>query len=102
METKKVLFTRKFSGFGALQEAHILQYALTRDTESTVQYGVSVTELRADGENTQAFGALCHSMHAACRLLTYLFENAVEPQMVPGVIDDIRSANLLSNVDDIG
>lgn len=95
METSQVLFTRSFTGFGPLQDAHILQYALTTDPPGALRYGVSITVLKAGGQDTQSCRAICGTREGACSLLVFLWENAVEPRAVHGVVEDIRRAGLL-------
>ena len=70
METTEVLYTRNFTDLGPLQSAHVLQYALTTDPGCAFRYGT-------------------------CRLLVFLWENAVEPCAVRGIVEDIRRAGLL-------
>ena len=87
MKTTEVLYTRNFTDLGPLQSAHILQYAL--------RYGVSVTVLQAGGRDTQSCRAICDTQEGTCRLLVFLWENAVEPCAVRGIVEDIRRAGLL-------
>lgn len=96
METTQVLYTRNFSDLGRLQEAHILQYALTSDPQEELPYGVAVTVLRRGDHFSQFCRALFRRKDDACRLLVFLWENAVGPQAMPGMIEDLRRADLLS------
>ena len=79
MKTTEVLYTRNFTDLGPLQSAHILQYALTTDPGCALRYGVSVTVLQAGGRDTQSCRAICDTQEGTCRLLVFLWENAVEP-----------------------
>lgn len=96
METTQVLYTRNFSDLGRLQEAHILQYALTADPQEALPYGVAVTALWRNDQSAQFCRALFRWKEDACRLLTFLWENAVDPQAMPGMVEDLRRADLLS------
>ena len=58
METTQVLYTRNFSDLGRLQEAHILQYALTSDPQEALPYGVAITALRRNEQSAQFCRAL--------------------------------------------
>ena len=77
MKTTEVLYTRNFTDLGPLQSAHILQYALTTDPGCALRYGVSVTVLQAGGRDTQSCRAICDTQEGTCRLLVFLWENAV-------------------------
>lgn len=92
METTEVLYTRNFTDLGPLQSAHVLQYALTTDPGCALRYGVSVTVLQAGGRDTQSCRAICDTQEGTCRLLVFLWENAVEPCAVRGIVEDIRGA----------
>lgn len=96
METTQVLFTRNYSDLGRMQEAHILQYALTTDPQEAMPYGVAVTALWRNDRSVQFCRALFRLKEDACRLLVFLWENAVDPQTMPGMIEDLRRADLLS------
>ena len=89
-----LLYTYK-ADLGPLQSAHILQYALTTDPGCALRYGVSVTVLQAGGRDTQSCRAICDTQEGTCRLLVFLWENAVEPCAVRGIVEDIRRAGLL-------
>ena len=95
MKTTEVLYTRNFTDLGPLQSAHILQYALTTDPGCALRYGVSVTVLQAGGRDTQSCRAICDTQEGTCRLPVFLWENAVEPCAVRGIVEDIRRAGLL-------
>lgn len=95
MRTTEVLYTRSFTDLGTLQAARILQYALTKDTECALCYGVSVTVLQAGHRRTQSCRAICDTQEQACRLLVFLWENGVEPGTVQGVLEDLRHAGFL-------
>ena len=84
-----------FTDLGPLQSAHVLQYALTTDPGCAFRYGVSVTVLQAGGRDTQSCRAICDTQEGICRLLVFLWENAVEPCAVRGIVEDIRRAGLL-------
>ena len=86
MKTTEVLYTRNFTDLGPLQSAHILQYALTTDPGCALQAG---------GRDTQSCRAICDTQEGTCRLLVFLWENAVEPCAVRGIVEDIRRAGLL-------
>jgi len=96
MDKMQILYTRRFSDLGSLQKPHILQYALTKDAACEQSYGVSVTELYAGREDSQACRAICGSAQAACKLLIYLYENSVEPCAVRGVVENIQKTGALS------
>lgn len=95
METTQVLYTRNFSGFGALQDAHVLQYALVTASEGELRYGVSVTVLRPGGQDTRLCRAISNTQEGACGLLVFLWENAVGPQAMEDVVADMRHAGIL-------
>lgn len=95
METTQVLYTRNFSDFGQIQQAHILQYALTTDPQEILPYGVAITALWRNDQSAQFCRALFRWKEDACRLLVFLWENAVDPQAMPGMIEDLRRANQL-------
>lgn len=95
METTQVLYTRNFSDLGRLQQAHILQYALTADLQEALPYGVAITALWRDDQSARFCRALFRRKEDACRLLVFLWENAVDPQTMPGMIEDLRRANQL-------
>ena len=96
METTQVLYTRNFSDLGRLQEAHILQYALTTDPQEAMPYGVAITALWRNDQYAQFCRALFRGKEDACRLLMFLWENAVDPQAMTGVVEDLQRADLLS------
>lgn len=95
METTQVLYTRIFTDLGPLQEAHILQYALTSDPRETLPYGIVVTALHKKGKTFQSCQSLFRREEDACRLLIFLWENAIEPQVMPGLVEDLRRAGVL-------
>lgn len=94
METSEVLYTRCFSDFGSLQSAHVLQYAVVTDSSRAPCYGVSVITLQTTGKEEKTCPAICGTREQACRLLLFLWENAVSPQAMPGIIEDIRRMGL--------
>lgn len=96
METTQVLFTRNFSDLGRMQEAHILQYALTADPQEAAPYGVAVMALWRNDRSAQFCRSLFRWKEDAFRLLTFLWENAIDPQTMPDVLEDLRCADLLS------
>lgn len=90
MNRIQILYTRRFSDLGSLQEPHILQYALTKDDAGALPYGISVTGLYAERECSQVCRTICASAEEACNVLLYLYENAVEPCAVMGVLENIQ------------
>lgn len=96
METTQVLYTRNFSDLDQLQEAHILQYALTADPQEPNPYGVAVMELWRNDRSAQFCRALFRWKEDAFRLLTFLWENTIDSQTMPEIIEDLRCADLLS------
>lgn len=92
MDAIKILYTRRFSDLGCLQEPHIRQYALTKDDGNALPYGVSIIGLYAGREDSQACRAVCGTLKDASDLLLYLYENSVEPCAVSDVIEDIRKS----------
>ena len=96
MGNTQILYTRRFSDLGALQEPHILQYALINDTDGALPYGVAITGLYAGRQETQSCRAISHSAEKACRLLLYLYENAVEPCAAAGVVENIRRSGAMA------
>ena len=96
METTQVLYTRNFSDLDRLQEAHVLQYALTADPQEAAPYGVAVMALWRNDRSAQFCRALFRWKEDALRLLTFLWENGVDPQTMPDMIEDLRYADLLS------
>lgn len=96
MSNTQILYTRRFSDLGALQKPHILQYALTNDADGALPYGISVTGLYAEGEETRTCRAICSSAEKACRVLLYLYENAVEPCAAADIIENIRQAGAMA------
>lgn len=95
METTQVIYTRSFSNFGRLQKAHVLQYTLTSDPQEALPYGVAITMISQNDQSTQFCRALFRWKEDACRLLAFLWENSVDPQTMPGLIEDLRRADLL-------
>lgn len=95
METTQVIYTRSFSNFGRLQKAHVLQYTLTSDPQEALPYGVAITTMSQNDQSTQFCRALFRWKEDACRLLAFLWENSVDPQTMPGLVEDLRHADLL-------
>lgn len=95
METTQVLYTRNFSDLDRMQEAHILQYALTADPQEAMPYGVAVTALWRNDRSAQFCRSLFRWKEDAFRLLTFLWENGIDPQTMPDIIEDLRCADLL-------
>ena len=95
MKTTQVLYTRIFTDLGPLQKAHILQYALTSEPQEALPYGVMVTALQKEGQRSESCGALFGKEEDACRLLVFLWENAVGPLTMSGVVEDLRRSGVL-------
>ncbi len=95
METTQVIYTRHFTDFGRLQNAYMLQYLLTEDPQKTAPYGVAIAALCREAQTVRSCPALFQSREEACRILTFLWENAVGPQTMPALLADLRQAGLL-------
>lgn len=93
MDSKEIIFTRKWTDLGRVQPGTTCYYALTVDGGTC---GVAVGEEGTWRGTKFRF----HSLRAALRLLRFLYENGVTPGMVSGIEEDLQASHLLEQWDE--
>ncbi len=96
MDSKEIIFTRKWTDFGWVQPGMTCHYALTVESSAGGTCGVAVGEEGTWRGTKFRF----HSLRAALRLLRFLYENGVTPDMVSGIEEDLQASHLLEQWDE--
>ena len=98
MESSKVLFERTLTEIAPLQTESKLRYMLDVVCVGSRKYGVKISQSMRDCVYEARCSALCSTQAQCQKLLRFLYENAVTPMHLEGVIQDLCVQGVLENI----
>ena len=99
MESSKVVFERTLTDLEPLQSPSHLRYMLDDMHSGVRRYGVRISQSMRDRVDEARCSALCTTWQQCHFLLRFLYENAVTPVLLEGIIQDICSQGLLEKLE---
>lgn len=100
MELNDLVYRRKFSQLGAMQQSKELTYALVSNGMYETGYGVCVAEHSDHTSSTQTVKNITQTRKIAERVLLFLYENAITPSILQDVLQDLEAQNFLQETED--
>lgn len=83
------IYKRKFSKISNVQDYEQILYNLCITSENNVNlYGIEIISKRHNTKHCQLIN-ISHSKSYILEILKFLYENAVKPDVAPGIISDI-------------